>query len=169
MPDTFNFKRNYRRIDCDEPGYEGFWIKVRAGISNDERDALREARREGLEYNIAYLNMEPVERAAIDASGDTPRRREFALAAPFIVGWNAVGETDAGEEKPLPPPAEAGPDIFACVPVDIFIWMFQLVVDGYVASGKAMTSQPVSMPASGPQIVPMPDADERKSRRQANS
>ena len=158
MTDGFSFKRNYRLIRCDEPGYEGFEIRVRAGISNDERDALTERWRELVDYNVAYREMEPVDRERVNESGDTPRRREWQLLAPLIVGWNAVGDrvdetTGETEEAPLPPPAEAGAEVFACVPADLLGWMRGCVLDGYVVSGKALDSLPKSTATSGPQIV----------------
>ena len=114
--------------------------------------------------------MEPAARDAANDAHDTPRDRQWALLAPYIVGWNAVGETTDGEEKGMAPPAENGPAVFGCVPVDLFVWMWGVVADGYIASGKARESLPPSTPIAGPQIVPLPASDERPAkRRRANS
>lgn len=166
MTEPFSFKRNYRTIEADEPGLEGFAIRVRAGISNDEHEALVAAYKDLLEYNIAYFQMEPKQRAAADERKDTPSRREWALMAPYIVGWNALGETADGEEKPLPPPAECGPDVFACVPLDAIAWMWRTIIEGYRSTGKAGSLPVKPPPSAGPTLVTKsPDAESRQGRR----
>lgn len=53
---------------------------------------------------------------AIPLDKDATFRDLFAAIAPYVVQWNALGRSAAsGGYEPLPPPAEAGPDIFRSV------------------------------------------------------
>lgn len=44
----------------------------------------------------------------------------FKGIAPYVVEWNALGRnSETGAYEPLPPPAEAGPDVLQAVPLEV--------------------------------------------------
>lgn len=50
---------------------------------------------------------------AIHLTNDTTYGELFPVIAPYVVAWNAMGRnSETGEYELLPPPAEAGPDVF---------------------------------------------------------
>ncbi len=125
-------------IECDdEDGPLGFKIKVRQYITNAERDDIVRESNELRAYSLDYLAMDAAQRAALDEAGDTPRDREWRFLAPYIVEWNHAAETESGEIEPVPPPAGAGPEVFALVTPEQYAWMYQTVIGGWRATGKA--------------------------------
>jgi hypothetical protein len=132
-PAPFRMADKKEWIACDQPGLEGFAVLVRTSVTNAEQDELRERFRANAAYQEAYFAAPAPERDR----DDTPRRRELALVAPYVLDWNAVGVGSDGDEKPLPPPAVAGPDAFECVTPDAERWIVQVVLLGYHATGKA--------------------------------
>lgn len=125
-------------IECeDKDGPLGFRIKVRQYITNAERDDIVAASNEIRKFSAEYLTMSAEERVALDAAGDTPRDREWRFLAPYIVEWNHAAESESGEIEPVPSPADAGPDVFALVTPEQYTWMYDVVIRGYRASGKA--------------------------------
>lgn len=117
----------------DVEGLETFCVEVRGGITNREREALTEAHTAIVGYEVEYLRTPMPERD----QEDTPRRREMALIAPMIRDWNALGLDAAGDESPLPAPADAGPDAFMAIEPAAYDWIVRHLLLGYRASGKA--------------------------------
>lgn len=152
-PAPYRVADRRRWIVSDEPDTAGLAVLVRAGITNLERDRLQEAHAEIAEDSDDWGDLEPAAREARQAAGDTPRDREWALLAPYVLGWNAVGLTPEGEERPLPPPAEAGPAAFAAVAVPELSWIIKTVLLGYRFTGKAGGFRLPSIATSGPRIA----------------
>lgn len=60
----------------------------------------------------------------IPFTGKATHRAIWAAIAPSVVGWNVIGvDAETGEERLLPPPAEAGPEIFASAQKEIALWL----------------------------------------------
>lgn len=123
-------------IDCEEPGLAGFRILVRTSITNAEKADLTAAHEAIVRYEREEWRETPPEKRDFD---DSPGAREERLLAPHIHGWNVLGLTKDGEEKPVPPPAEAGPEAFRFVGPDEIAWMTNVVLIGYAVLGKAVT------------------------------
>lgn len=122
----------------EEDGPTGFAILVRTTVTNRERDDLvARYQEEIVRYSAVWREMGMEERAAADEAQDTPRDREWKLLAPFVKDWNATGETTDGETVPLPPPAEAGWEVFRGVYPEMSAWAAKVVLNGYRATGKA--------------------------------
>lgn len=48
----------------------------------------------------------------------------FKAIAPYVLAWNAMARNvETGEYEPVPPPAEAGPDVFQLVPPDVTVFL----------------------------------------------
>jgi hypothetical protein len=53
---------------------------------------------------------------AIPLDGSASYGQLFQVIAPYVVAWNAMGRNaETGAYEPLPPPAEAGPDVLRLV------------------------------------------------------
>lgn len=149
-PAPFVVHEQWDWITCDRPGLTGFAILVRTSLTNQERDALIEQHNAIIEYREAQNALPENERN----HDDTPRDREWRMLAPLIREWNAVGiDAETGEQRPLPPPALAGPAAFEAMLFDASSWMMEVVVYGYVVTGKAGEWRPKSRPGFGPRIV----------------
>lgn len=134
-------------IRCDLEGHEGFAILAPRDVTNAERDELqRRHQAEVVEYELAYYKRPAAKRDP----EDTPRRREQALVAPFVLDWNAVGLDGEGNEVPLPAPAAAGPEIFGALYVQLYQWIVRVVLMGYRATGKAGSWSAPSAPSPRP-------------------
>lgn len=155
-PAAFRVSDRWEWITCDDaefPELAGFAVEVRTSITNREQEDLQDAHNAILDYNAEWLRMEPAERAKADAANDTPRDREWALVAPMVRDWNAVGLDPDGNDVPIPPPAEAGPQTFMAVPAPAVAWITRVTLMGYRATGKAGGLPTPSTPTSGPRIV----------------
>lgn len=141
-------------IVSDDPSCAGLAVLVRTSITNAEQTALN-AKHDEIAGSIteAWLKVPAHER---DLS-QSPRARERALLAPYVLDWNAVGVTDDGQEAPLPAPSVAGPAVFDAIAAAEYEWISRVVLIGYLATGKARKSAAQSGSAGsgfGPQIVP---------------
>jgi hypothetical protein len=126
-------------VHCDVPGCEGFAIEARANITNAERDWLNEQCDAMSAFQTEYLATPAPEREA-KYGDDSPLRREWALAAPLVRDWNAVGlDAETGEERPIPPPAVGGPDVFLCIFPVQSQWIMSTVLMSY-RLGKPLKS-----------------------------
>lgn len=131
----FSVGNRYRVECCPEEGLTGFCVEVRDNLMNFERDQLEAATDDIAVYNKAWLATPDDER---DHS-DTPARRELTLIAPYIRAWNAVGiDTADGQEKPIPPPAEAGPQVFDLLEQPMTNWLRITIIRGYL-TGKGFS------------------------------
>ena len=155
-PAPYRVAQQTRWIVSDDPSCEGLAILVRTSITNAEQTALI-AKHDDLtgDYAERWMALDPEQRDM----ADSPRARERALIAEYILDWNAVGLTEAGEEAPLPPPAEIGGAAFDLITVEETAWITQIVLLGYLATGKAggwrrpstatgATSEPAPAPAA---------------------
>lgn len=135
-PSPFRMAEEQEWIACDWEGCEGFAILVRTDITNAEQAALTRA------HDAIVAGQEAW--AALPPDGQdlhqSPKYREWALIAPYVLDWNAEGRTIEGEWKPIPPPAEAGVDAFECITKDAATWVNRVVLVGYLALGKARQS-----------------------------
>lgn len=51
-------------------------------------------------------------------------RKLATYVAPYVRSWNATARNlDTGTYEPLPPPAEAGPDVFFAAPLRLLQWI----------------------------------------------
>lgn len=132
-------RRENRWIVCeDADGPQGFAIKVRQYLTNAERDDLVTDTNEIHRYSADYLTASIEERPALEERhGGTPRDLEWRHLAPYILEWNAAGETAKGDVEPIPPPAEGGPDVFLLITPEQYSWIYAIVVRGYRSMGKA--------------------------------
>jgi hypothetical protein len=141
-------------------GFAGLWIEVRCSLTNGERanllERLAELDREreeiidrykaeaerleeqtgeidGVANPIAWLE----KRKAVDRilnrmaqELERLRQRRPALLAPYIRAWNLCQVDDDGY-PPVPPPAEAGPEVFEFFPATAMAWLERQVLDAY--------------------------------------
>lgn len=121
-------------IICEEPECPGLAVLVRTSITNAEQVALN-ARHDDIagSFTEAWLALPPDERDMTNS----PRMRERALLAPYVLDWNAVGVTEDGQEAPLPAPSVAGPEVFDAISAAEYTWISRIVLIGYLATGKA--------------------------------
>lgn len=138
-PNPYIIRRVHTWIKADEKGdLAGLAIKVRQHITNAERDDLVEASNAVRKYSAEYLGADLEQREKLEAERNgTPRDHEWALLAPYIVEWNVQGERADGEIVPVPAPADGGPDVFSLIPPEHYTWMYDQVIRGYRAMGKA--------------------------------
>jgi hypothetical protein len=131
-------------IVCDEPGMEGFAIQVRTNITNAEQ-------REVASHHdwIAGVYTREWEEIPVEDRDMTkaPRELERKQLAPFIYGWNAEGrDPKTGEWGLLPPPVEAGPEVFDSITDEMTTWMIRVVIVGYMVTGKVRRLKTRSTP-----------------------
>jgi hypothetical protein len=135
--------------------FEGFAIYVRTGVSNAEKRHLAERHDlVAVNYAKAWLATPAAERDF----DDTPLMRELAMVAPYIEAWNAQGrDPDTGEWHPVPPPAIAGAAAFDAIGDELTSWCLQIVLGGYVNSGK-VDRQRIAFVRTGATATPSPPA-----------
>lgn len=77
----------------------------------------------------------------------------FSAIAPYVVDWNALGRnSDTGEFEPLPPPAQAGPDVLRAVPAEISLFLAAKLKTAHLKqSGADTDSQPTRPEALRPE------------------
>jgi hypothetical protein len=138
-PNPYVIRRVNKWIEADaESDLAGLAIKVRQYITNAERDDLVEASNAIRLYSAEYMTLDLEQRAAAEAEkGGTPRDLEWQLLAPYIIEWNVKAENEAGEIVDVPAPADGGADVFALIPNEHYSWMYDVVIRGYRAMGKA--------------------------------
>lgn len=154
-------------IICDEPDIAGLAILVRVSITNAEQRALRQ-RMDQLTgpYTEAWNAQAPEERDL----AESPWARQKSLLAPYVLDWNATGTLLDGGEGPIPAPAVTGPDAFECVSNREVFWVVDVVLGGYLVTGKAGPSPPPSGPTGdtpepAPGDQPTPTRKSRTRRR----
>lgn len=153
--------------DAGSP-FEGLWIEVTQVRTGAEYTALAK--------NEYWIDLHPV-------------------MAPFVVGWNLDGVVADPVERdaigavvdahtayeltyaPLPPPAEAGPDVFDKVPVEVKQWIHRKLLESIFyrdddggatrAKGKASSNPSAPTPAGAPNTTAV--STEPKRRRAPKS
>lgn len=61
---------------------------------------------------------------AIPFGGDVVWRNAWEAIAPYVIDWNAEGlDVETGDYAPLPPPAQAGPEVFEQTPKAVTTWL----------------------------------------------
>lgn len=92
----------YRRVECEftrgAEGAEPFWAEIRSNLTWGEISALEDVR------SKRWTDL-------------------WALMAPYVAEWNALGLDPDGNALPVPPPAEAGPDAFQAVDASLTLWL----------------------------------------------
>ena len=151
-------------MHCDEPGYEGFAIRVRHNITNDELLAFRKTQRDlrdfvtwWTEQYQEWITAHPGEDLPEDhpLNADTPRMREAACVCEYVVGWNAMGLLEVKDEQgqptgelteaPVPPPSEGGVAVFDLLDEAQRTWTIRRVMAGYL-SGKGIRPSSAALP-----------------------
>lgn len=140
----------YRRVECawlaPAEGHERLWAEIRADLPMAALDDLP------LGPDENYIDL-------------------WTAIAPHVRAWNALGlDIRTGETKPVPPPAEMGPDAFKHVDPMIGIWIGQQLQQTYhqaVANPKASAAPPPSASTPRPASAPGSDssAPAKPSRR----
>jgi hypothetical protein len=154
-------------IVCDEPGIEGFAILVRTSITNAEKRQLEAEFDEIVgPYSEQWNAMPPEERDL----AQSPRARERELLARQILDWNVVGTTEEGEEKEIAAPAINGAAALDFIEEDAVRWIGQVVLVGYLATGKADPSLARLTGSGGPSVeAPDPGTPQPKSSSRQKS
>lgn len=107
VPDLDGFYHNsdWIRIECDWPGLiprEGFkplWAEIDTNLTFDDAEAIPDV------FNTNFGQL-------------------YRYVCPRVRAWNARGiDRKTGELKPVPPPAEIGPDAFRAVKPLILVWL----------------------------------------------
>lgn len=138
----YRIRPKYRDIVCDwediEEGEEPLRATIRTNLSFDEIDALPAL------LGTKYTDL-------------------WAAMAPHVTTWNltAVNEL-TGNLEAVPPPAEAGPDVFRAADALVTQWLFIKVKtahlgDDATAADRKNDSSPSE---SGPDAVSSNDSDE---------
>lgn len=71
---------------------------------------------------LTTLSFEEIDSIAID--GDRKWNDLFAAMAPMVVAWNLTARVSGTNEyEPIPPPAEAGPDVFRALEPKVTAWL----------------------------------------------
>ena len=114
----FRVKPRYRDVTCDwfdvEEGEEPFTATIRTNLTWGDVEAM------------------PV-----------PKEATFAeiwdAMAPHVVEWNLVAENiESGQVEPVPPPAEAGPEVFKALENPLSIWLYNEVRFAHLGGPKAL-------------------------------
>lgn len=114
------FRRKHRwiRFTCElatlepEDGCEPLWIEVPNSLTWEEIDTLR-------------------------FTDDQTYADRWVLIAPYVRAWNAVGvDGVTGDLTPLPPPIEAGPEVFRALDRDICTWIDLTVQNAFRGDQK---------------------------------
>lgn len=92
---------------------------------------------------------------AIPVGTDVTLADQYAAIASYVVGWDfeAVDLT-TGETVQVPPPAEAGPEVFELLPdtvaIGVLLWMYNpSYMRGVAAKKASMPSETTTDPPSG--------------------
>lgn len=114
-PAGYRPKKRTRELVCDwddlapEEGCEPLTVTVQSNLTFEQIDAIPSALRPNPNGDGIIISATDATRAAI---------------APFVLGWNAEAVNLAtGETEPLPPPAEAGPDVFRALDWQVAAWL----------------------------------------------
>ncbi len=101
---------------CDLPDFEGFEIKAKRLTFAELRDL-----------------------PDLEATHD----EVWQHIHPYVVGWNAQAETEAGDWEDVPPPAEAGPEVFMLIEPELSVWIYAQLKFGYLG-GAALRKKPTT-------------------------
>lgn len=135
VPDgMFIVGNQFSWIECEDPEFPGFKIYVRTGITNQEKDLLTERHNQQV---VAWAETWRELDSDHRDYGDSPRERQKRMIAPYVHGWNAMGYDPEGNLIALPPPREAGSEIFNAIYDEMYEWMAYVVIGGYTVLGKA--------------------------------
>lgn len=121
-------RRRYRRVACDwldaEEGHEPFWAELVCSLTPDEVDSI------------------PI--------GDGVTLLEtWQGIARYVRAWNALAfDSQTGELRPVPPPAEIGPDAFRVVDSVIGPWIAITLKRIYLGIGDSDRPKGSTPPAS---------------------
>ena len=180
----FIVREKYTRVDCDLPGWEGFWIEVRQNLAQWERTALIEAL-EANEDRVHELQDAMTEWAretdAAMAATDDPAEKKrlraairaferqypkdleailaerFPLIVPHVRAWNLFARGDDGEPVPLPPPCEGGVEVLVDLDRDLVWWMARQILTAY-RGGKSLSGLSTTRDESQPLTSASPSA-----------
>ena len=94
-----------KKYVCDLEGFEGFEITTKR-------------------LTFADINELP--------SADTTYEEAWKVIYPMIVGWNAQAMTEAGDWEDVPPPSEAGPEVFMLIEPEVNTWIWANLKYGHL-------------------------------------
>jgi hypothetical protein len=114
-PPGYRPKKRTRELVCDwddlapEEGSPPLTVTVQTNLSFEQIDAIPSALRPNADGDGVIIFA-------------TDRHRE--AIAPYVLEWNAEAVNEkTGEAVSLPPPAEAGPDIFRALDWQVAAWL----------------------------------------------
>lgn len=139
-PNPYVIQRVNKWITVEDEASDlaGMAIKVRAAITNAERDDLITEFNAVNAYSREYIKADLKEREKLETKhGGSPRDIEWSMLAPYIIEWNIQAENANGEVAPVPAPADGGPAVFALITPEAYSWIYECVLLGYRAWGKA--------------------------------
>jgi hypothetical protein len=148
----FVAKMRTRELVCDwiEPaeGHDLFTVTVRSNLTFDEIDA------------IAYGNGA----MHIDL---------WKSIAPYVLAWNATAiNLETGQVEPIPPPVEAGPQVFSAIDPVVVEWLgFRLkrIYQGDADRPKGLPPSTATPPTSNEADSGSPTRSPRTSRSSQTS
>lgn len=143
-----SLKPRYEEFSCPdsifpvEDGDDPFCATVRINLTFEELDALPQG------DSLPYAEM----RDAI---------------APYITAWNwTATDTETGDEVPVPPPAEAGPDVLRTLTREMVLWLFNVVRLGFQGGDKRKKASPPLADTDAPDSEPSKGSATSSRKRQ---
>jgi hypothetical protein len=101
---------------------------------------------------------------AIPKGFNATHQQVWEEIAPYITGWNLTAlNIESGEVEPVPPPAEAGPDVFRALDSELSAWLISWMRTIHVGGPGAVADQAESARKKGltPSVAtPEPSGDE---------
>lgn len=91
------------------------WVECAWTAGEDDGDLFRAE----IRSNLTWGDID-----AIDLSGALSYADLWALMAPHVRAWNALGvNVETGETEPVPAPMDAGPEAFRCLEPAMTLWL----------------------------------------------
>lgn len=164
----FVVRERYSRIECEEPGYEGFWAEVRTNLRHLDRDemivAFAEIQQRGQDrFRETIAKSKAVDEAVQNATTDKARaaalkaRSEyiasqakfgaetriarFSVVAPYIRAWNVYDD----QYQAVPPPCVDAANALSWIDPFMSDWLVEQCEQGW-RGGKGV--RPTSMRSS---------------------
>ena len=102
----FQIRPRYREVVCDwfelEDGEEPFTATIRTNLTFDQINAIPAG--DGVTFSEVWEQI-----------------------AEYVTKWNLVAEDETGAMVAVPPPAEAGPDVFRAMDAALNVWLIAQV------------------------------------------
>lgn len=125
----FRIRPRYRDVECDwfelEEGEEPFRATIRRNLTFEQIHAIPDG-----------------DEATFDEI--------WKEIAPYVTGWNLLAEDDKGEVVPVPPPAEAGPDVSRMLDAQMSLWLILQVRQAHLGGAERKNTSAPSGDTPGP-------------------